>query len=439
MNLNTVTTWTVSPNGSNHTVQCIHWPVTEKWEIWIDGVCIRHGKNFLSPILRNQISVAGVDFELITVCTLPWGYFLLLNGMPVLSKKDIQRGRTVKDLFRSRFLRELPFWHDLAAMLDLNYYADRNGSFTFRHRLVGMIDGYLVTLVYRVYDNNNRSAWILFVHHAQPLFPETLKSIETDSRVLEIRGKFKKLKSLLGSDSYGTCVALPAQKREKPEQLARRIRTFVNVISEITDPFPSEICENPDCQHKAIPASTLVLVNGLPRRLCPDCLGAIPKWGEMNRQAYQAAPSNFLPGLVVGVGAAMLGALGWAALEVLFQRIASLFAGFAFIMIVKAMAKVQAKRSVPNLIAAAVLTVLSVTLGNWATALFVLLRAGVPLSWAALGDAWRLLLAQPSMLILSYFFILLTAGFYLWNLILHHKAALAQLFKPEVEVIPGRY
>ena len=89
-----LTTWTVSPQDSTHTVQWEYRPFTGKWAVRVDGETIYRGKNIMTRLVRRQVTVDVAVFELIAVCTTPRSSFLLENFLPIPSDEDIRRGRT---------------------------------------------------------------------------------------------------------------------------------------------------------------------------------------------------------------------------------------------------------------------------------------------------------------------------------------------------------
>lgn len=428
--------WSVNTNYRIHQVKLYHSLLGTQLKIWIDNQPIDKSQSLIYYGGRYHLNIDDQTFELVILTNgFKYFYFLLHNDRPIPSDKEITRGISADDLFKSSYLSDLSFWKSLADYLNLNYIPNPEAAWRLRHRLIGTWKGYPILIQRGLRYDIRKTVWYVLVRYYDHGSTDSANRIATDERVNQLLGG--KVKSLLQAGQGFALITMPVRKRESPSELAERIKTFFSVVATYTSPIPQDYCEGKECRRIAGQERRLVLVNGNPLILCQDCISKIPEWGKKSEEAYHKAPNNLLPGLIAGFGAAFLGAMVWVAIGFLFDLIAAALAAFILVSILKAMDQVATKRSKTSLSIASGLTILSVTAGQYGQLLLLLFRQGMPLSGELFNTIWRVLFASPSVLYLAYFFTLLGAGVSLWQILSQQKSYFRQAFQPDVEVIHG--
>jgi hypothetical protein len=269
-----------------------------------------------------------------------------------------------------------------------------------------------------------------------------LKSqIMADPVVDRILGKEKTWRCTI-DDNFAHCVFPYRPLKVGAEQIFNQISEWIEVINRYNRPEQLVRCEGDDCPDREAPIQ-VVLVNGYPLLLCSQCVTKIPGWGEDLQQAYQTAPTNLSKGLLAGLGAALFGAIIWAAVAVGFSAIAAVISAVVFIGIVKLMDRIGVKRSRSSLMSAAMLTVLSAVLGTY-----------LALAWDAVNElsqglsinslsiimttAWQNLWATRLLGRSIVVCLLTVVPFLLWTW-WEQRKHYAQIFRPVVEVIGTKW
>jgi len=307
----------------------------------------------------------------------------------------------------------------------------------YSHRLVGIKKGFLLIVLPGFDYGTNQEVWLVIIRHAPFISKDSTESIFSDRRLDALLGKWvKQKKRFLTSEHNATTIFLPKIKHETGAELAGRIQTFFSVVAGQASPLNPDECDGPKCAHRLGQQVQLVMVNHFPQFLCPDCLAERPGGVTKEEQEYKSAPNNLDAGLVVGLGAALLGAVTWAAGALALRALVGLVPMMIFVGMVKLMDKVKVKRSSLFLFSAGGLTIVSAFLGNILASFLLFIRNGEPLGIGTLGEAWNSLFEEPEMLKLSLGLTLFLVGIYFFEFWLGHRAALKQAFQPEVEVLP---
>jgi hypothetical protein len=164
--------------------------------------------------------------------------------------------------------------------------------------------------------------------------------------------------------------------KPKPEKVAKLADTLREAIRPWTSGFDGR-CQ--ECASNSTPA--LTLMNGLPVFICAGCQEKVRH--DLDRAAidYEAIVPNYPNGLVLGIGAALLGGLAWGliayAINVIFLYGAILIGYFVAAAVLKGTGKV-------TLVSQAIIPVLTVASVLFGDATFFTLRVmkyrGVPFS-----------------------------------------------------------
>lgn len=429
--------WTISEDNTRHVIRLHHTSLGGRREIWVDDRLAEQGKKLFDSGSRHFLNIDGKDYELDIVTNgVTFSYYLLHNGHPIPSDEQKNKGVNPQDLIKNHYLNDLPYWHDLGNILNLSYVPNRNTAWAWRNRLIGSKQGYIVIVEKGMLQSTNQLTWNVLIHHAAPLSPEAGDKIRSDARISPLFGKVKSAKRAFVHTVDYTLISLPVNKTETASELAARIQTFISVVSMYTPPVKKDVCENQECKQPLGIENQLILINGMPRFICQKCIKEIPEYGKQAEKAYQSTPDNILPGFIVGVGIAALGAMIWTALAFLFDLIIAALAGGILMVIVRGMDQAGTKRSGRSLALAVFLTIISVTLGTFASVFIIFVRQGSPILPDTLFQAFDAMIRDTRMLMLAYFFTLLGAGPFLWSIWVQQKIFYAQAFKPEVELLP---
>jgi hypothetical protein len=102
----------------------------------------------------------------------------------------------------------------------------------------------------------------------------------------------------------------------KAGQLQSWVDALIVAVTRTTPRFDGR------CEVCATGAATrYVLVNEVPMMMCATCQQRLSAEGEMAERTYEMTEARHLPGLALGLVAALGGAVAWAAIEVLTNRI----------------------------------------------------------------------------------------------------------------------
>jgi hypothetical protein len=430
-------TWIIPIAAHEYTLRLNHGTLSGRRQVWVDGTLVLDERKLVDAGSWHAIRIGETEIDLLIV-TNGWNfrYYLFQGERPLLSDDDLRRGRTVDQTLKDHRLGLLLFWRQLGHVLGLSFLPQRQHGLNLGQRLIGLLGGHLVVIQAGMLAGTTRPGYSVYARHAPPLFQENTTQARADPRLVQLLGNLHKSRDVFSSSASGSVIFLPLVNNEGPIELAARVRTFLQVIATYFNPPPLDRCEGEACSQQFASQRRLVLVNGNLLSLCPDCLAKIPGWGEKNHQHYRQAPGNLLPGILVGVGVALVGAVLWAAVAFLLDALAAFVSMLILVWIVKAMDKVETKHTATSLALAALLTLLSVTVGNSFSIFLFEIRHGFPINLRTLLQAWAALWAEPRLLWLSYFFTLLGAGSFLWSIWSRRQNYLNRAFKPEVEVLP---
>jgi hypothetical protein len=432
-------TWTLNVENILHTVRLVHYTLEGTRKIWVDQNLVVQDRKFIDYGSWHFFSILDEEYQLlITTNGITYNYYLLKGKDPIPSDRDRRKGRTAEDLLKTRCLRDGPFWHTLTQLLNLANLPDHEADWASRNRLIGLLRGYVTIVEKRFLPDTTRLVWCVIVRHSPLRGAGAEIPMLSDSRILSLLGNLKKTKFAFNSESDYTVIFMPLIKNETPVELAARVRAFLTVVSEHALILPEDTCENSECKQPFTSERKLILINGLPRLFCQDCVAAIPGWGQKVEIQCKNSPNRLLAGLLAGAGVAILCGLIWGAAIIYINRLFVMISPVILLMVVWSMDKVRTKRTLLSLIISALLTFFSVNLGTLELYFLNLLRHGFSLSAKTFYEAWGIMLAKPALLYPAYLLILFFAGSFIWNLS-RQKEYLSGYFKPHVEVFPGKF
>ncbi len=198
-------------------------------------------------------------------------------------------------------MNENAYLGQLASLTGLQHYPRQGPWGRKSGSVIGSRDG-CVTIIgfHRTRDGNKVMVLLRFKKFEQP---ELLTSALKQNAALP-----KKLQWKLGAvgNDFLRWEWKYSFTKPKPENVAKLAETLRETVKTVTPGFDGR-CEQ--CQSSSV--SSLTLMNGLPSYICASCQEKIRQ--DLNQAAmnYDAMQPNYPNGLVLGAGAALLGAVAW--------------------------------------------------------------------------------------------------------------------------------
>lgn len=194
-------------------------------------------------------------------------------------------------------MNEVEYLQQVATLAGLRHYPQQGPWSKKSGSAVGTRDNYVTAIGF---SHNGQAANLVILLRFKKLEqPEQVKSALKNAAIK--KGKL----GAVGSDfvRWEWRYSFTKPKVEEVARLAEELRT---AIKPVTTPFDGR-CE------KCGSASTqsLTLLNGIPMFICATCQEKVRH--ELNQAAvnYEAIAPNYPNGLVLGLGAAAVGGLGW--------------------------------------------------------------------------------------------------------------------------------
>jgi hypothetical protein len=430
-------TWTLNLDHTRHHLRLEHGYGLGKRRIFLDGVLLESGRKLFDSGSRHFFTIGNEEFELCIVSTgFRFWFFLFQQGIPIPSDRDRKEGKTSRSLLDLGILHDQKMINELSRHLKLAYLPQKDASWLFRLRLAGKLREHFVTVQKGLLPDSAQEGWSVLVRHA-PSHPEdTRQKLLADPRLADLLGKFKKSQLAFEHCPDYTWALLPFIKKEAPAGLAERVLSFVNLVREQTRPVETGLCENQDCPDRFGDGRRLIFINGLPLMYCEPCIARIPGQARESEELFHQAPHHLLSGWIAGLGVALAGALVWAAIALLLDRIAAVVGALIVVWIGRVMDRLGIKPSPWSLASTALLGLFSVFLGNLAAVFLNLLRHGFPPGIPTLALSWATLLENRELLWLSFFFTLLGGSAYIYSYWSKNKEVQSYIFSPKVEVPP---
>ena len=431
-------TWTLTIENTRHIVRLDHLNLIISRNIWLDGNCIVYKKDIHNSGSRDFLKIGADEYELVIATSgFEYSYFLLYKNYPIPSDDQLKKGITPEDLLKSRFLRDIPFVQQVNQALNLQYFNDKLSLFSYRHRMAGMLNGYLILISSAFMRNSKNEVWVLIVRHSLASAADRVSKIQMDSRVYELLPHFRTSKQVVGGGNTATWIYLPRINGETSLELAGRVRAFQQIVAESAPPVKDGGCEFETCRHPEVEDRKLVLINDFPWLICQDCIDSIPKQAEEFVKSREAPPDRILPGILAGIGLTILAVI-ISAMLTSFPEFLYVIGVLLFTAIIGAMIKLKTKLSVKSLVISAILAFIGEPLCVIAANIAAATHAGFPLNYPTLlfvlqtvfkPGPWPGVLAWAYVILAAYF------GMLLWRLLGSRNRAL----HPRVVIIPGNY
>ena len=198
-------------------------------------------------------------------------------------------------------MKDSDYLQQVASLAGLQYFPHQ-GPWGKKHgSAMGARDGYVTAIGF---DRSREGAKVVILLRFKKVTePETLKAALKGSP--DLAGKKPGKLGALGNDflrwEWKYSFAKP-----KAEEVAKLADSLRQALKSLTPGFDGR------CEHCASSStSSLTLMNGLPGYFCSGCQQKIHE--ELDRAAmdYEAIEPNYPNGLVLGIGAAVLGGIAW--------------------------------------------------------------------------------------------------------------------------------
>ncbi len=175
----------------------------------------------------------------------------------------------------------------------------------------------------------------------------------------------------------------------KPPHVQSWVDTLIAAVARATPTFDGR-CET--CATGAV--RPYVLVDGLPTFMCATCQQRLKAEGDMADRTYDMIEVRHVPGAALGVAAAFLGAVGWAVVGALTQRIFAAAAIGIGALVAWAYRLGAGRVDAAGRVIAACLTLISVVLGEVLLCTWWVMRAhpgigfNLDVGWLVYLNVW---------------------------------------------------
>lgn len=302
-------------------------------------------------------------------------------------------------------MNENDYLKQIAALAGFQHYPNQGPWSRKSGSVIGSRDGYVTAIGFQ---RSREAKIVIFLRFKKQEHQELVKAAVTQSEA--VPKKHGKL-AAVGNDFLRWEWKYSFTK-PKPEEVARLSDALRESIRQAAQGFDGR------CEHcSSASTSSLTLMNGVPVYICPGCQEKVHHELDQAAINYDAIVPNYPNGLVLGIGAALLGGIAWGLVAYGIHRIflygAILIGYLVSIAVIKGTQKVTRFGQ----IIIPVLTVASVLFGD---AIFYTLEVmkseGVPFTGkllkAILVNLWEI--EQEGGGILSLVFALVGAGYALY-------------------------
>jgi hypothetical protein len=177
--------------------------------------------------------------------------------------------------------------------------------------VIGARDGYVIVIGFNRSDKAANVAILLRFKKLEQ--PELVKAAIAENPTLSSKKKGRLAQ--VGNDflrwEWKYSFAKP-----KAEEVAGLVDTLRNAIKQTAPGFAGR-CEH--CGNVSTPS--LTLMNGIPIYICAGCQEEVHHELDQAAMAYEAIEPNYPNGLVLGIGAALLGGIAWGVVAYAINRI----------------------------------------------------------------------------------------------------------------------
>lgn len=261
-------------------------------------------------------------------------------------------------------MNETTYLADVAARLGLRTYPGQGPWGRKSGTAIGLRDDYVIVVGFSRIKNK---AAVTIIVRFRKTEPETLKAAIAQSRALSEKGQGKL--TVVGSD-FIRWDWMYSYSKPKAERVSLLIDRLYEAIKPVAGRLDSK-CEK--CASFSV--GELILEDGVPVRICAGCQERVRQ--ELNQSAanYDALDPNYVNGLVLGIGAALVGGLVWGLIAYFLHYIFLYGAILIGYFVAWAVIKGTGKITPAGQISIALLTVASVLFGDALFFVLVVMKA----------------------------------------------------------------
>jgi len=197
----------------------------------------------------------------------------------------------------------------LSMQTGLTLYPGQGPWKTKMGSLIGTKDGFLAAV--GITQVNRSSALVILLRFQKSGQPELLKALVEQNAALKKHGKLAEIGPDFLRWQWTYVLSKP-----KLEEAAQLLAALVESLKGAVMPFASR-CEN--CQSSS--SADLLLMNGLPVYYCSGCREKVRQEVDQVALQYEAIEPNYPNGILLGVLAALAGALAWGGIAYSLNRI----------------------------------------------------------------------------------------------------------------------
>src|SRR5215469_15902914 len=194
-------------------------------------------------------------------------------------------------------MKENDYLQQLAGLAGLQYYPNQGPWNRKSGSAVGTRDGYVTVLGFS--RDRQGAKLIILLRFKKTEQTEAIKAMLKAAKIK--KGKL----GAVGNDflrwEWKYAFAKP-----KPEEVAKLAEDLRTAIKQVTMGFDGR-CEQ--CTSASTPS--LTLMNGIPTFICAGCQERVRQELNLAATNYEAITPNYPNGLILGIGAAAVGALAW--------------------------------------------------------------------------------------------------------------------------------
>jgi hypothetical protein len=208
-------------------------------------------------------------------------------------------------------MNENNYLKQIASLTGSLYYPGRGPWGRKSGSVIGTRDGYVTVIGF---NRSERAANVAILLRFKKLeHPELVKAAIAEN--LSLSGKKRGKLAEAGSD-FVRWEWKYSFSKPKAEEVAGLAETLREAIKQTAPGFVGR-CEH--CGNNSTPS--LTLMNGIPIYICASCQEKVHQELDQAAMTYEAIEPNYPNGLVLGIGAALLGGIAWGVVAYAINRI----------------------------------------------------------------------------------------------------------------------
>ncbi|HYL84915.1 MAG TPA: hypothetical protein VE263_11820 [Candidatus Angelobacter sp.] len=208
-------------------------------------------------------------------------------------------------------MTENEYLQHIASATGLQHYPNQGPWSRKSGSVIGVRDGYVLTIGFNTVRNT--TMLVILVRFKKVADVAALKTSLQQSAAFETKkpGKLGEVGSDFLRWEWKYSLAKP-----NVEEVASLAQSLCEALKPLAPGFDGR-CEH--CSSSSTPA--LTLINGVPSYICAGCQQKIHQELDQAAMSYEAIEPNYPNGLVLGVGAALLGGIAWGVVAYAINRI----------------------------------------------------------------------------------------------------------------------